>query len=297
MQKIGIVIVNWNTGGLLAACMRSLGALPSDERALIEKVVVVDNASGDESLELARRTSEMGPMLECVALDANVGFARASNIGARRLSGTCHILLLNPDTEVRAGSLRELVAVLERESRVGIVGPKLVNPDGSVQPSVRPFPRRRDFLLYMLKLGRVVQARQEAAYDYSRAGAVDQVMGAAFLIRREVWEKLHGLDEAFFTLFEEVDFCRRAAMAGWQTYFTPAATIMHIRAASFNQLVGIARTWPWMMSSLHYARKHFGSLVWVGLLLLVPLTLLLSVPASLKHLWLKLRNRQRLFAR
>lgn len=305
MQKVGIVIVNWNTGKLLAACLDSLRRLPEFERGLIEKVVVVDNASVDESFELARRTSftpgeqasstpGVVPVLEFISLPENVGFAKGSNIGAQKLSTNSHVLLLNPDTEVRAGALREMMAVFDREPRVGIVGPKLLNPDGSVQPSVRPFPSVFDFLLYILKLGRVVQSRQEAVYDYSKAWYVDQVMGAAFLIRRETWNEVGALDEGFFTLFEEVDYCKRVFKKGWKTYFTPAAQVMHVRAASFNQLIGLSRTWPWMMSSLHYARKHFGVVVWLGLLLLTPLTLLLSIPASLKHVWLKYSARRSL---
>lgn len=300
MQKIGIIIVNWNTGKLLAACLDSLRRLPEFERGLIEKVVVVDNASVDESFELVRRSSQPAPTpggwVRFIKLEQNVGFARGSNIGAQRLSANSHVLLLNPDTEVREGTLREMVAVFDREPKVGIVGPKLLNIDGSLQPSVRPFPRVSDFIIYMLKLGRVVQSQQEAVYDYSKAGYVDQVMGAAFLIRRETWNEVGALDEGFFTLFEEVDYCKRVFKKGWKTYFTPAAQVMHVRAASFNQLIGLSRTWPWMMSSLHYARKHFGVVVWLGLLLLTPLTLLLSIPASLKHIWLK-HSAQRLLGR
>lgn len=293
MQKVGIVIVNWNTGKLLSACLAALGRLPEFERGLIEKIVVVDNASGDNSFQLAKQTSQLSNT-EFISLPENVGFARGSNIGAQKISSNSHVFLLNPDTEMREGALREMTAVLDREPKVGIVGPKLLNVDGSLQPSVRPFPRVSDFIMYMLKLGRVVQSRQEAAYDYSRAGYVDQVMGAAFLIRRETWQELGTLDEEFFTLFEEVDYCKRTFEKGWKTYFTPAAQVMHVRAASFNQLVGLSRTWPWMMSSLHYARKHFGIIVWLGLLLLTPLTLLLSIPASLKHVWLKHSGRRSL---
>lgn len=311
MQKVGIVIVNWNTGKLLSACLESLQRLPEAEKALIEKVVVVDNDSHDDSLELARQAAAQTTNFEFIALPENAGFAWGCNFGAQQLTepllewlenpvekepdnNDCHVLLLNPDTEVRAGALQEMVAVLDREPKVGIVGPKLLNPDGSLQPSVRPFPLVHDFFLYMLKLGRAVQSRQEAAYNYSRAGYVDQVMGAAFLIRRQTWNEVGPLDQRFFTLFEEVDYCKRAAEKGWKTYFTPRAQVMHVRAASFNQLVGLRRSLPWMKSSLHYARKHFGVIIYALLLAMVPIPLLLTLPASARHLLLKARNRSRL---
>lgn len=275
MDHLNIIIVNWNTPALMKKCLASLEALPESEKELIEKIVVVDNASREVPPEATIR------------LPKNVGFAAANNTAWRQFSDDSHVLLLNPDTEVKPGALAAMVQVLEKKPEVGIVGPKLVNPDGSRQGSVRPFPRFLDFIFYMLKLGRIVQARQEKMYDYSMPGYVDQVMGAAFLIRSGLREEVGLLDEGYFTLFEEVDYCKKALAKGWKTYFTPAGEVMHVRAASFSQLVGLSRTLPWMASSLRYARRHLGILPWLCLLFFVPLTLFLTIPASLKHVWLK----------
>lgn len=291
MQRVNIIIVNWNAGMLLARCLTALGALPQREQDMVEEIVVVDNASTDSSLEEAAKVSVSG--VRFLELSQNKGFAAANNAAAATLRGGGDIFLLNPDTEVRAGVLSALMRILREKPEVGIVGPKLVNPDGSLQPSVRPFPRFLDFVCYMLKLGRVVQRRQENAHDYSRAGYVDQVMGAAFLIRRETWEKVGKLDEGFFTLFEEVDFCKRARAAGWKTYFTPAGEVMHVRAASFSQLVGLAKTIPWIRSALRYAHKHIGFGAWFLLWAMLPATMLLTVPASVWHIILKTRNAKR----
>jgi len=292
MKKVDVVIVNWNTGELLGRCLKSLLALP--ERGMLGEIVVVDNMSKDDSVERARAAVGKSDMVTFIELDENVGFARGNNRAIKSFSGDHHVLLLNPDTEVRAGAILALANVLENDSSIGIVGAKLLNPDGSLQPSVRPFPTLRDFLFYMLKLGRVVQRAQENAYDYTKSGYVDQVMGAAFLIRCETLSKVGLLDEGFFVLFEEVDYCKRALEAGWKTFFTPEAEVMHVRAASFSQLVGWRKTWPWLKSSLYYVRKHFGLVAYIGLLLLTPVTFLLTIPASLWHTLLKSRNRQNL---
>lgn len=289
MDHLNIIIVNWNTGELLKRCLASLHALPEAERQWVNEVVVVDNASipaptpGESaSPTLAGERAR----IKYIQLEKNVGFAAANNTAWRQFSDNNHVLLLNPDTEVKPGALAAMIQVLEEKPDVGVVGPKLVNPNGSLQGSVRPFPQFLDFIFYMLKLGRIVQARQEAAYDYSKAGYADQVMGAAFLIRSRLREEVGLLDEGYFTLFEEVDYCKRALAKGWRTYFTPAGEVMHVRAASFRQLVGFRKTLPWMASSLHYARKHLGVLPWLLLWFLVPISLLLTIPASLKHLWL-----------
>lgn len=273
MANVNIIIVNWNTGALLKKCLASLRALP--EKSMIGQIAVVDNAS------------HKVPPEATIKLHKNLGFAAANNIAWKEFTDNNHVLLLNPDTEVRPGAIAALVRVLEEKSNVGIVGPKLLNPDGSLQGSVRPFPKFLDFVFYMLKLGRVVQSHQERAHDYSKAGYVDQVMGAAFLIRNKTWQEVGLLDEKYFTLFEEVDYCKRALAKGWRTYFTSAGEVMHVRAASFNQLVGFRKTLPWMKSSLYYARKHIGLAAWIVLLALTPVTLLLTLPAALKHLWLK----------
>lgn len=289
-MSVAIIIVNWNTGELLANCVRSLLALPQNERALINSVWIVDNASHDDSVLKARAAAGENRALPITFIEntVNAGFPRANNQVIEKVRGkNGHILLLNPDTEIRPGALTNMLAVFAERSDVGIVGPKLVNPDGSLQGSVRPFPELADFVLYMLKLGRVIQSHQEGQHNYGKAGYVDQVMGAAFLIKNDVIRDIGLLDDDFFILFEEVDYAKRAKSAGWRSFYTPAATIMHVKAASFNQVVGFRRSWPWLKSSLRYAGKHLPAWQVVILYALVPVSLLLVLPASFKHLLLK----------
>lgn len=292
-MKLAIVIVNWNTGKLLARCLAALDALA--EKDIISQVVVVDNGSSDESLSLAQQRYDIPTHF--LPLGKNTGFAKANNIGIEHIRQNAaalpHILLLNPDTQVRPGALLAMLNVLERRPQTGIVGPKLIEPGESIQPSVRRFPNILTFILIFLKLGRLWQ-KQSAAFSYDHETIVDQVMGAAFLIRSELLMDIGTLDEAYWIWFEEVDFCKRASDKGWEVIFTPHAAVLHHGAVSFNQLVGLKRSLPFLNSSLVYARKHLGWGAYILLLFLYPVALLLTIPASLMHIASKKKNKSRL---
>lgn len=298
---VSVIIVNWNTGQRLAGCLRALAALP--DKALIKKVWIVDNNSRDDSIELATDTAT-GLPLEVMRLPKNVGFARANNLALRQLqdSGLTHALLLNPDTEIQAGAIQTLLAVLDSQPRAGIVGPRLRNSDGSTQASVRRFPTLAVFLWLFLKFGRwwtnLPFWRRYMVYDfdYSRSQRVEQIMGAAFLIRDEVLRSVGLLDENFWIWFEEVDYCRRAQTEGWEVWYQPAAEVRHYGGVSFNQLLGIRRTVPFLNSAMYYVTKHHSILARLVLSLFYSLAVLLAVPASAAHYFWKRKNYARLQA-
>lgn len=286
-MNVTIVIVNWNTGKLLSLCLQSIKELP--EKDLIAEVVVVDNKSHDDSVMRAKRV-EMHRPTTFITLPQNLGFAAANNMGIRgRRTKESHVLLLNPDTQLRPQAISAALHELEKESATGIVGVTLLNPDGSIQPSVRTFPLFLTFVFYFLKLHILLPTSEIMTryllpdFDYTKRQRVDQVMGAFFLIRHELLEEIGLLDEKFWVWFEEVDFCRRAHDAGWNVIYTPAASVMHYGGASFHQLVGLRKTLPFLHSALIYTRKHLGLLAYALLLLLWPVALVLSLPASLKH--------------
>lgn len=293
MPKIAVIIVNWNTGALLADCVQSLLQLP--ERELIDSIQVVDNASTDTSIkQLQERLGQQGSsIVHITQSNINLGFARANNQAAAKASPDVHILLLNPDTMVRPGALRALVQTLEDDKTVGVVGPRLRNTDGSLQRSVRRFPSFIVLASFFMKLGRALRlfsfGRHYLALDtdYSRPQKVDQVMGAAFLIRNKVWQRVGPLDEKFWVWLEEIDYCRRVKDAGYHVAYTPAGEIVHHGGVSFSQLVGPARTWPFVRSALRYSHKHLGPPSTAALAALVPLALLLAIPASFFHLLLR----------
>jgi len=233
-----------------------------------------------------------------VQAGSNLGFATANNLAASHVtSKTAHILLLNPDTEIRKTDIGVLLSSLD-DATVGIAGPRLRNPDGSAQQSVRAFPSVQTFLWLFFKLHRVLatpawRRYMQLDFNYDAAATVDQVMGAAFLVRRSAWDALAGLDAGFFVWFEEVDFCKRAKARGFSTMYTPATSVVHYGGVSFNQLVGWRRTKPWVMSSLRYIRKHLT--VWLPLfLVLAPAALALAIPAGVAHRQMQKANKKRL---
>jgi GT2 family glycosyltransferase len=291
MQQLSIIIVNWNTGSLLQQCLESIASLP--EQDLIHHVVVIDNASKDTSVEQAKEfAKEHGYAI--FKEKYNLGFAKANNLAWKYIEKhdgkDDHILLLNPDTEVHPGALSSMVDTLERTPTTGIVGPKLLEASGEVQPSVRSFPTLGVFILLFLKLHRLFPTPRfwnhymMKDFDYTKKQTVDQVMGAAFLIRNVVAQSLGLLDESFWIWFEEVDLCKRAKDKGWDTIYTPNATVLHYGGTSFNQLIGLARTKPFLKSSLVYAKKHLGLLPYGILLFLYPFALVIAAMASLAHL-------------
>ena len=302
LEKVSIIIVNWNTGSRLAETLLSLKNLSPEEQHRISLVVVVDNASTDGSVAQAKHVGLVSAHF--IDLSSNEGFARANNVGVEyafeRGSKDTHILLLNPDTVVPSGAITGMLSVLETDEKVGIVGPKLLEESGAIQPSVRRFPTIIVLKTFFLKLTRFVKwlpfwkkyTMSDMSYD--KAQSVDQVMGAAFLIRNAVWKQIGKLDESFWIWFEEVDYCKRAQEHGWLVWYTPAATVTHFGGVSFDQRVGFSRTVPMMNSALVYAKKHLSIFSYLVLLLLYPIGLLLTIPASFAHLVFKRKNKERL---
>lgn len=281
-MTLSVIIVNWNSGPLLRRCLDALAAATARAQAADYTahrpeyaVCVVDNASTDDSIARARG-SQQAFTLE--ALPENVGFARANN-RALRTARSDLVLLLNPDTEPRPGSLAALVDFFAGHPRAGVVGLKLLNPDGTRQPSVRRFPTTLVLALLLTRLARLFP-RLPAVRRYLMEGftgqadtPVDQVMGACFAIRRTVLERVGLLDEGFWIWFEEVDYCRRVRNAGYEVWFTPTGAVVHHRATAFRQRSALWRSWQFSRSALRYAWKHRGLVSAAALCLLVPVGL------------------------
>ena len=226
-------MVSFNTRDLLRRCLTTLyDAAAADGLAL--EVVVVDNASADES---ARLVATEFPQAVLVANERNLGFAAASNLGLRRATGR-QLLLLNPDTEVRPGALSALLAFLEAEPRAACVGPSLIYPDGSPQHSGFRFPTVTTQFLDLFPLHhRLLSSPVNGRFPLgqTRPFAIDHPLGACMLLRREALESVGSLDESFFIYVEEVDWCWRAKKAGWHVYCVPGAVVVHHGAQSTRQ--------------------------------------------------------------
>jgi GT2 family glycosyltransferase len=232
---ISVVVVSWNTRDLLDRC---LTALREDLKGIDAEVFVVDNHSADGS---AVMVSEKHPWAHLIANMDNLGFAAANNQAIERASGK-FILLLNPDTEVRPGCIQTLLTFMESHPRAGIVAPQLLNSDGSIQRSCREFPTFLNMSYELLGLSRMFPEKETFRrykmldFNHDVECEVDQPEGACLLVRREVIDNVGKLDEGYFMLFEEVDWCYRIKHANWQIWFTPSAQVVHHFGQSIKQV-------------------------------------------------------------
>lgn len=257
---LDIVIVDYNAGRLVRDCLESLTAHePHDVR--IGRTIVVDNASREPTSDFL---DSLGRDVTVVRNETNRGFAAACNQGAR-LGTARYVLFLNPDTRLLPGSLDVPVAYLDaaEHADVGIVGIQLLDDDGRVTTSCFDFPRVRHFLYRAMALDRllpdVFPSGTIPAAEHSATRAVDQVMGAFFLVRRSLFDRLGGFDERFFVYFEEVDFALRARQSGSASVFLVSAAATHVGCGTTASIKGV-RLRLSVESRLRYGRKHFGPL-------------------------------------
>jgi GT2 family glycosyltransferase len=210
----------------VAAARALAAAAPQTE------LVVVDNASGDA---IATRLSHDVPSARVVASPENRGYGAACNRGARE-TGRPYLLFLNSDAFTEPGAVEALVAALAADPRAAVVGPRLENPDGTLQPSILRLPTLLRIFwessgLAALTGGRL-RGHSATREDHSRRREVECVKGAALLVRRAAFEEVGGFDEGFFLYAEESDLCARFGKRGWKILFEPSARVMHRGGAS-----------------------------------------------------------------
>jgi GT2 family glycosyltransferase len=252
--RVSTVVVSFNTREHLLRCLASLESV-----VLPLEVIVVDNASGDGSVEAV---AERFPATRLVPNPDNAGFARASNQGLA-LARAPLVLLLNSDAEVRPGAVETMAALLDARPEIGAVGPRTLGTDGSVQVSFGP-PLT---LLNEWKQRRLVQgvragdpaARGRAAALAALEHEPAWLSASCLLARREALAAVGGFDESFFLYEEDVDLCRRLRQAGWALVFTPEAEVVHHLGRSMEQAPDRARL-EYHRSHLLYYRKHNGRL-------------------------------------
>jgi len=253
MKAIAVGVISWNTRHLLHQCLETvLGQAPAE-------VVVVDNGSTDESPEMVRR---FFPSVQVKVNPQNPGFGTAANQAFASTTAP-YLLLLNSDTQLRPDALRALAEYLDRHPSVGVVGPRLVRPDGRLQSSCAAFPHP---LLPLVKskgltraIGRIPVLRDHVldTWTHDRPRKVPWVVGAALAIRREAFEAVGGFDETFHMYFEEPDLCARMLAARWETHFAPVAEIIHVEGASTQQRRH-EMLWEWAVSYARYIERHFS---------------------------------------
>jgi GT2 family glycosyltransferase len=270
-MDLGIIIVSFNVRDLLAACLDSVFASLAGSR-LDARIVVVDNASADGSAEMVR---ERFPQVRLIAGQRNLGFAAAGNVGMRHLvldsnpkskvqnpKSARHVLLLNPDTEVRGEALALLVRFLDEHPEVGAVGAKLLYPDGRLQHGAFHFPGvAQTFLDFFPIHHRLTDSWLNGRYPrvaYADGPfPIDHPLGACLMVRTEAIRRVGLMDEQFFIYCEEIDWCLRIKRAGWQIYCVPQAEVVHHVAQSTRQFRNAMFVALWR-SRLRLYAKHYS---------------------------------------
>jgi GT2 family glycosyltransferase len=222
-------------------------------------VTVVDNASADGTAEMVRAEY---PEVDLVASPSNLGFAAATNLGARR-GRAPFLLALNPDTEVTEGALDTVVATISSHPNVAVVGPALVREDDSLDhASKRSFPTPLSALGHFTGLGRRPGAGGRlAAYRAPEveSGPVDAVNGAFMLIRRDLFERLGGFDEGYWMYMEDLDLSYRLAQAGWLSWYEPAAIVRHMKGGTVGGERSARLNWAFHRGMYRFYRTHYAA--------------------------------------
>jgi GT2 family glycosyltransferase len=266
---LSVVVVSYNTRALLDGCLRAVAATVRRHRY---EVIVADNGSRDGTVAMLRRH---WPAVRLVETGANLGFARACNLGLRAARGRAR-LLLNSDTEVLPGALDDLVSFLWATPGAGVAAPRLLNSDLTDQGTARAFPTpaavlfgRKSFLTRAFPTN--PWSRRYLVGRAHRGDApfrVDWVSGACLLIRQEVLERVGALDEGYFMYWEDCDWCRRIAQAGYGVYCVPRARVVHHEGQSSRGRPAHL-VWAFHRSVYHYFTKFHAPQPWHPARLLV----------------------------
>jgi N-acetylglucosaminyl-diphospho-decaprenol L-rhamnosyltransferase len=265
---LATIIVNYRAAALVADCLRSLSPEPHGP------VVVVDNASGDDSVTRLRSVidEEKGSdWCHLLPMKNNAGYAAGNNAGIRHVQQTMgtpnYFLLLNPDTTVRPRAISTLLEFMRTNPRVGIAGSRLEDQDGTPQRSAFRFPSILGELESGLRLGvvtRLLHGQAIAPPVRNEAHVTDWVAGASMIVRREVIENVGLMDEGYFLYFEEVDYCRKAKRAGWPCWYVPSSHVVHLvgQSTGVTDMKSEPRRIPdyWFASRRRYFRNNHGAM-------------------------------------
>lgn len=253
-MDISVVIVGWNAKHYLELCLQSLKETPP-RRSM--EIIVVDNASADGSAEMIEARF---PQVKLISSLENVGFSRGNNLGIRQCQGR-YIALVNPDVIVFPGCLDALADFLDQNPTVADVGPRVLNPDMTLQSTCRRFPTLwNNFcsaagLTTAFKNSKFFAGEHMFYFPHDRVLTVDVLVGCFSMIRREAFEEIGLLDENLFMYGDDVDWCLRARKAGWQVVFFPGAQAIHDRGkitAPYPVRFAVAQ----QRSVLYYWSKH-----------------------------------------
>ncbi len=279
---LSVVVVNWNTRALLTQCLHTVFA-DLDHAGLRDsaEVFVIDNASTDGS---AAAIGSQFPQVTLIENAHNPGFAAANNQALRQCVGE-YVLLLNPDTEVLPSTLRTLMAFAQTQPEAGIIAPRILNPDCSLQESAYPLPSlvREVWRMFHLDKLHAMGVYRMHGWDVKQPREVESALGACLLVRRSVLAQIGLLDEDYFMYSEEIDLCVRARKMGWQIWWVPPAQVIHYGGQSTRQ-VAVTMFLTLYEGKVKYFRKHVGLLdtqLYKGVLMGAALARVLASPMML----------------
>ena len=270
---VAAIIVTFNSEAVIGQCLDSLTKM-----APHVKPIVVDNASSDQTLHVARRHA-LRAQIQIIANPENRGFAAAVNQGIAS-SNTDFLLLLNPDANLLTG----VDALVDASRQYGLAAGKLVGQTGSPQSgfTIRRFPTPAALIFELFGINRLWPSNPVNRHyryldrDLHQPGPVEQPAGAFLMTRRDVWESLRGFDESFYPVwFEDVDYCKRASSSEYQIQYVPSVQATHLGGHSVDRLTPASRAIHWCVSLTRYAAKHFHSAGYRAVCLAVVLS---SVP-------------------
>jgi GT2 family glycosyltransferase len=279
MIDVSIIIVSWNTRDILRQCLQSIY---EQTVALEYEVIIIDNASTDGSAEMIKTQFPKAILVENTI---NKGFAAANNQAIVLAKGR-FILLLNPDTIVLNNAINKSILFADQNQQAAVIGCKVFNPDGTLQPTCFMFPSLLNMFLsssYLYKLfpkSRFFGRERMTWWDRDDVREVDVVTGCFMLVRRSAIEQIGLLDERFFMYGEETDWCYRFKQAGWKVVFTPVAEIIHLGSQS-SKKIREKMIVQVRLSILYFISKHYGWLSHKIAALLVVLFFAARVPVWL----------------
>lgn len=253
-REVDIVVVAYGSRDRLSRCLQSLKEHPP---SCEHTVTVVDNGCDPHT---AAAVVSIAPSAIVVSPRANLGFTRAANIGIRR-GRSEYVLLLNPDTEVFAGTLDRLAAVLDEKPEVAVVGPRLVRPDGTFDHAARrSFPTIAGALGHFLGIARLVNRGPFAQYraPHVESGPVEAINGAFMLARRSALESIGLLDKQYWMYMEDLDLLFRLREAGWTTWYEPSALALHVKRGTTAGLRSPRLVWAFHFGMARFYRTHYA---------------------------------------
>jgi len=277
-----IVLININHRDILRDCLTSIY---EHTQGITLEVIIVDNASSDGSVEMLRQCF---PQVHLIQVPGRQGFATNNNLGLQAGGGR-YLMILNDDTLVQSGALERMVAFVETHPAAGAVGPKLLNADGTVQPSSYVgYPSLWTEFLSITHLNQLLSwlgPPEADYYDYfgkrngdpTRTRRVKHLMGACILVRREVLDEVGLLDENFFYSFEDIDWCKRINHHGWEICFLTDATIVHLGGQTVKH---VSEEFPrvFLASRCYFESKHHGRLSDLLVRVLLVINALIKLP-------------------